>query len=73
MVRGGEPVGLTGLRHDIADVDFEGRCLREGIPDARHEDIGKHAREKTARPDDYDVAVQYRLNGLFVSRRRVGS
>lgn len=73
MFIGPVAIGLTGLGHDIADIDLDGLALYDRIPDARYNQACEDACIKGSRPQNNGISMQDGINGPLGSLRISGS
>lgn len=68
VIRCAKAIGLPGLGDDVAHVDgFAPRAVYQGLLNVGNEEVGDHAGEQTARPNDHDIGV---CDGLQSPARR---
>src|SRR5262245_26700644 len=68
-----EAVGLAPLGRDVADEDAAGGAGDERLANAVDDDVREHARVEAAGPDDDEVGIEDRLDGVRVRLRVVGA
>ncbi len=72
VVACGEPIGLSPLGSDVADIHLEGVRRLQRLAYPRHQEIGEDAGEKASRAGHHQISMPDRFYRSRIGRNRTG-